>query len=518
MSNTNLHNYPFRVNDSAFVINESVLIREGIVTSIPAGEVTSYGVLMNDTQSIENYTYDQLFGIRSNAEIYIQQFLITPTPTISVSTTPHPSRTPKASVTPTPTPSSSFVIYPDVADNIEWTATNGSVIVHDDNSVKFVSNSIQGNVVSFSAPISLIASTNYRFKLRFNEGTCRYITIELDLQDGSPTTVYKLDLQFSGTFQSDFSTLNDTTGGIVTIKMYADSNYKSPALNATNYSFYTFDIIQKKDSSPVPTPTPSAIAQTPYTIQFDSTGIVEVDTDSGITIDWGDGSAIEIVDGDAYAEHTYSSVGTYIVKVYGNATSIDAYEMDGTIPPSNSKILSFGTYNVENIQVPHSVYEVPDQIPSTLTKLNSMFGGTLVFNQDISSWDTSNVTDMSYMFINAIAFNQDISSWNTNNVTNMNSMFYSANIFNQNIGSWDTNNVAGMSQMFSSASAFNQDISSWNTGNVTDMSFMFLNASAFNQDLSHWCVTLIPSVPMNFDLGANAWTDPQPVWGTCPGA
>jgi surface protein len=38
-------------------------------------------------------------------------------------------------------------------------------------------------------------------------------------------------------------------------------------------------------------------------------------------------------------------------------------------------------------------------------------------NQEIGSWDTSNVTDMREMFHGATAFNQEIGSWDTSNVT-----------------------------------------------------------------------------------------------------
>ena len=49
--------------------------------------------------------------------------------------------------------------------------------------------------------------------------------------------------------------------------------------------------------------------------------------------------------------------------------------------------------------------------------MKSMFWVSTAFNQDINSWDVSNVTNMESMFFYA-DFNQDISSWSVDNVTN----------------------------------------------------------------------------------------------------
>lgn len=102
------------------------------------------------------------------------------------------------------------------------------------------------------------------------------------------------------------------------------------------------------------------------------------------------------------------------------------------------------------------------------------------------------------------------------NITSLKNMFYNCGGYISDITSWDTTNIVSMESTFSANSSFNQDISNWNTENVLSMRTAFYNCTSFNQDLSSWCVTKIPVEPDYFDLLAESWTLPRPVWGTCP--
>jgi surface protein len=161
---------------------------------------------------------------------------------------------------------------------------------------------------------------------------------------------------------------------------------------------------------------------------------------------------------------------------------------------------------------------------SNVTDMGQMFLRSSLFNQDISSWNVSNVKEMSYMFDSATAFNngdignnaQHSLTWTTNALTSVAGMFNSASNFNQDIRTFVLTNVTGSLQfMFFKASSFNQDISSWDVSNVKNMSQMFQQASAFNQNLDAWGTRLskVTNMSQMFQQ-ASAFNQNLNVWST----
>ena len=137
--------------------------------------------------------------------------------------------------------------------------------------------------------------------------------------------------------------------------------------------------------------------------------------------------------------------------------------------------------------------DVSSVCTSRIVSMKQLFYQNYVFNQDISSWDVSNVTSMSQMFEKSV-FNQDISSWDLRNLNDMYAMFRDNSVFNQPLENWNLSSVNKMARMFEGNTAFNQPINNWDVGSVDEMWNMFLNASNFNQPLGDWNVSRVTNM------------------------
>ena len=219
-----------------------------------------------------------------------------------------------------------------------------------------------------------------------------------------------------------------------------------------------------------------------------------------VITDWGDTTS------DNLLTHTYNQ-GTYTVSVYllsGTYSSFGAQFWQGAqfLTSINYWGPDFTSLSKACFGATHLI-SVPTSLPTSCTSLNLMFYNAILFNQDLSTWDTSLITDMYGMFDNATNFNGNISNWDTSSVTTMLGMFKNAISFNQNLSTWNTSSVTNMVAMFYNASSFNQDISTWGISSVTDMNVMLnncgLNTANYDLLLNGWAI----SPHNNIQLGSN---------------
>ena len=130
-------------------------------------------------------------------------------------------------------------------------------------------------------------------------------------------------------------------------------------------------------------------------------------------VDWGDGNNSTNQSGDA--THVYASSGIKTVTITGTFPRI--YLNNGSEAYKITSIDQWGTgtwtsmeaafFGAENLVM--TATDSPDL--SQVTSMKEMFRGALIFNGDISGWDTSSVTDMSGMFFGAYDFNPNIGLW-----------------------------------------------------------------------------------------------------------
>ena len=278
---------------------------------------------------------------------------------------------------------------------------------------------------------------------------------------------------------------------------------------------------------------------------------------ANITIDWGDGTSTTHTNA-IFPTHTYTSSDTFTITIAVNdlKKDIGSMYMNGnhasramiqdvsnwgegiwnsfssafegarnlTVSATDEPDLSATTSMKKAFRNCFSLLgaTLNDWDVSTITTMEFMFSGNfysenfvnelkiitetvndyMIFNADISGWNTAAVTNIHGMFDQCKDFNvagtQDLSTWNTAAVKDMRDAFRDAEKFNGDISTWNTKNVTLMAGLFNGARSFNGDISKWNTTNVTNMMFMFTNAVKFNGDISNWDTAKVTNMDRMF--------------------
>ena len=105
---------------------------------------------------------------------------------------------------------------------------------------------------------------------------------------------------------------------------------------------------------------------------------------------------------------------------------------------------------------------------------------------------------MGRMFDNAQNFNQDISSWNVSNVTNMFAMFNGTSDFNQDLSPWDVSNVTNFISMFD-----NMNLSS---ANKCSTHTSWSSNENWSYDWSEYCI-FTPQTKSELEIAIDLWVD-----------
>ena len=156
-----------------------------------------------------------------------------------------------------------------------------------------------------------------------------------------------------------------------------------------------------------------------------------------VVIDWGDDSDYETVSASTeqsgYIGHTYTSVGTYTIKISGSMTM---YGRSTSVYIAGQELLtridSFGKMGITSLALAFyyctRLVSVPKTLPSSILNISQAFRScnNAAFNPDVSKWDVSSVSNMYGMFYNSngVTFNPDFSNWDVSGVSDIGFMFY----------------------------------------------------------------------------------------------
>ena len=167
-------------------------------------------------------------------------------------------------------------------------------------------------------------------------------------------------------------------------------------------------------------------------------------------VDWGDGNVdTSVTDTQT---HTYSSIGTYDIKVTaatgqiifnngGDKSKLIDIRNWGNVGWTSMLYAFYGCDNLTNV----TASDVPDL--SSVANMSRAFQDcTSLTNLDVSNWDTSNVTNMIYTFRSCSSLTTlDVSGWDTSSVTNMLGTFQlCSSLTDLDVSLWDIDQVTNL--------------------------------------------------------------------------
>lgn len=269
-----------------------------------------------------------------------------------------------------------------------------------------------------------------------------------------------------------------------------------------------------------------------YVSSFNNTTSDEISYD----VNWGDSSPTEIITiGVGSISHTYAAAGSYDITItttgylyFNNSSLILTNTNDyptvvkdwGTQPFSR---ISFEQFALITFNFNVGATTAPVFRPGA-TLLKAFYTCTN-FNEDLSSWDMTNVVSIAQMFEQASKFNNgdpgnngaNPLSWGStmSGITTIASLFKGALIFNQNVSGWDLTSCTTAANTFDNARLFNNgevtdtgaNTITWsNTNNINTISSIFFGTNVFNQPLA-FNTTGVQNFSLAF-IGAKKFNQP----------
>ena len=238
------------------------------------------------------------------------------------------------------------------------------------------------------------------------------------------------------------------------------------------------------------------------------------------TIDWGDGKPVAYTGGTV--QKFYSSVkptGNFIATLTEESIIPEAHTLTG---PGVQEIVRWVNHTVTGLNVGGTavgdglvnMVKLPTSIPKSWTKLDYFFANTISFDQDLSTWDTSNIVSMNGLVYNSSSYTgKGMGSWDTSSVTSMYRLAYQARAFNVDLPDWDVSKVTDMRNAFYNAALFDGALTNWNTASLTKADGMFSGANVFNKPLNHFNVSKLTTLN-SFFRSCRKFNQPLDQWDT----